>query len=173
LPKGSAKKQKITLWYHSFDKMAAMTSSFDQIAWNLIKQYLISVRLFLKSFVEIGLVVLPNNSRHTDTYTKNVLLFISQNGRHDVIIWWNCFILIDTRPDLCETIFGKFRWNPPSSFALTTLDTHTHTQTDTHTQTPPVFSLDTIPIHLVNEMTKCKKIKKEGKICTALLKFIH
>ena len=38
--------------------------------------------------------------------------------------------------------------------------THTHTdrQTDTHTdaQTPPDFSPDTITIHLVNEMTKCK-----------------
>ena len=82
--------------------MAAMTSSFDEIASNSWEHVLTCVRLFLENFVEIRPVVLPKQ------------------------LW-------------------------------THTQTHRHTHTDA--QTPPDFPPDTITIHLVNEMTKCKKIR--------------
>ena len=84
---------------------------------------------------------------------------VFQNGRHDVRFSSNNSTLKRDPLHLDETIFGKFHQNRPSSFAKqlwthTQTDRRTHTQTDT--QTPPVFSPETITIHLVNEMTKCK-----------------
>ena len=50
--------------------------------------------------------------------------------------------------------------------------------THTHTHTPPVFPPDTITIHLVNEMTKCKNrgiiqdSRQNGKIFLLISKKI-
>ena len=48
----------------------------------------------------------------------------------------------------------------PNGSGQTDRQTDTHTDTQTDTQTPPGFPSDTITIHLVNEMTKCKN--REG-----------
>ena len=98
------------MWYRLFYKMAAMTSSLIQIASNSNAHPLAYVRLFLESFVEIGPVVSPNGSGHTDRST-------------------------DTQTDR---------------------QTDTHTDRQTHRHLP--FFPDTITIHLVNEMTKCKNV---------------
>ena len=54
--------------------------------------------------------------------------------------------------------FRKVSSKSAQYFRQTALGRQTDTQTErqTHTQTPPVFSPETITIHLVNEMTKCK-----------------
>merc|ERR1712240_242867 len=59
----------LKMWSRLFSKMAAMTSSFDQIASNSNAHPLAYVKLFLESFVEIGPVVSPNGSGHTHTRT--------------------------------------------------------------------------------------------------------
>ena len=86
---------------------------------------------------------------------QNVPVF--QNGRHDVNISSNSSKLKRAQLDLCETNFGKFHQNRPSSFAKR-LWTDRQTDRQTHTQTLPVFFPETITIHLVNEMTKCKNL---------------
>jgi len=59
----------LKMWSRLLSKMAAMTSSFDQIAPNWNAHPLAYVRLLLESFVEIGPVVPPNRSGHTHTHT--------------------------------------------------------------------------------------------------------
>ena len=103
------KTYSLKMWSRVFSKMAAMTSSFDQFASNSNAHPLAYVRLFLESFVEIGPVVSPNGSGHTDRHT------------------------------------------------------HTDTQTDTHTHRHLPFFPDSITIHLVDEMTKCKKTNRKVK----------
>ena len=52
-------------------------------------------------------------------------------------------------------------------------DRHTHTQTHTHTHRHLPFFPDTITIHLVNEMTKCKKGYTEREVVLFLSSFTH
>jgi len=73
LPNGSRHRyvSSLKIRLYLFYKMAAMTSSYDQITSNLNAHPLAYVKLFFESFVETGPVVSPNGSGHTDRQTPS------------------------------------------------------------------------------------------------------
>ena len=111
-------------------------------------------------------VTIPNlvmkNTTHIPNY-KNIGLklwswqcarFHEKYGGHDVINYVNELKHKRAPLDIQRTIFGKFYWNWPSSFAIPAR-THTQTHTQTNRQTTRYFRTWTIQIHSVNEKTEC------------------